>query len=55
VFAATPRAESLAAIPKMRKGAFKPRAAAKDSGDGARDGDACSWVMVPQIKYRIIS
>ena len=55
VFTAAPRASSLAAIPKMRKGAFKPRAAAKDSGDGARDGDAYSWVMIPQIKYRIKS
>jgi len=41
VFVAAPRASSLAAIPKMRKGASNLRAAAKDSGDDARDDDAC--------------
>jgi hypothetical protein len=42
VFAAAPRASFLAAIKKMRKDASKLRAAAKDSGDDARDDDACS-------------
>jgi len=42
VFAAAPRASSLAAIPKMRKGASKLRAALRDSGDDARGDDAYS-------------
>jgi hypothetical protein len=42
VFSAASRASSLAAIPKIRKGPSKLRAAAKDSGDDARDDNACS-------------